>query len=247
MAVDPSKLSGLHKIIPYMWRVQNQNEFNATCVAYIDARDVQNILDEVVGPENWSCEYHTLTTGVGIQTFAKVGICIDRGNGTSEWVYKSDTGSESNTEENKGLISDSFKRSCVHWGIGRFLYNLGIQKIKTKKHTNNKLYPCDNNGNILWDGEALTDFINNKTKTNSSEEKIKYAEKKETVAPSYSTGSWSSETINKIKNIKKGDLIGKDVLKTLIPIYNEKYNTNFKNVVDFNNDELMNQLIAINE
>lgn len=38
------------------------------------------------------------------------------------WVYKSDCGSESNTEKEKGEASDSFKRACVNWGIGRELY-----------------------------------------------------------------------------------------------------------------------------
>ena len=30
---------------------------------------------------------------------------------------------ESNTEAEKGLASDSFKRACVNWGIGRELYS----------------------------------------------------------------------------------------------------------------------------
>ena len=38
------------------------------------------------------------------------------------WVSKEDTGVASRTEAEKGLASDSFKRSCVNWGIGRELY-----------------------------------------------------------------------------------------------------------------------------
>ena len=38
------------------------------------------------------------------------------------WVWKWDCGTESNTEKEKGEASDSFKRACVNWGIGRELY-----------------------------------------------------------------------------------------------------------------------------
>ena len=37
-------------------------------------------------------------------------------------MEKEDTGTESNTEAEKGLASDSFKRAGFNWGIGRELY-----------------------------------------------------------------------------------------------------------------------------
>lgn len=39
-----------------------------------------------------------------------------------QWISKEDTGTESYTEKEKGLASDSFKRACFNWGIGRELY-----------------------------------------------------------------------------------------------------------------------------
>ena len=39
-----------------------------------------------------------------------------------QWVSKQDVGTESNTEKEKGQASDSFKRACFNWGIGRELY-----------------------------------------------------------------------------------------------------------------------------
>ena len=39
-----------------------------------------------------------------------------------QWVEKEDTGTESFSEAEKGLASDSFKRACFNWGIGRELY-----------------------------------------------------------------------------------------------------------------------------
>ena len=47
-----------------------------------------------------------------------------------EWVSKSDCGSESNTEAEKGEASDSFKRACFNWGIGRELYTAPFIWVK---------------------------------------------------------------------------------------------------------------------
>lgn len=80
---------------------------------YKDARCDQNILDEVVGPFNWKRE-HTRDNKNCI-----VSIWDENKN---QWISKEDTGTESNTEKEKGLASDSFKRACFNWGIGRELY-----------------------------------------------------------------------------------------------------------------------------
>ena len=80
---------------------------------YKDARCDQNILDEVVGPYKWKRE-HTRDNRNCI-----VSIWSDE---LKQWISKEDTGTESNTEREKGLASDSFKRACFNWGIGRELY-----------------------------------------------------------------------------------------------------------------------------
>jgi hypothetical protein len=80
---------------------------------YKDARCDQNILDEVVGPFNWKRE-HTRDNKNCI-----VSIWDEK---KGQWISKEDTGTESNTEREKGLASDSFKRACFNWGIGRELY-----------------------------------------------------------------------------------------------------------------------------
>lgn len=98
---------------------------------YITARMAQNRLDEAVGPENWTVEYRETQRGV----VATVSIRIN-----GEWVAKSDGGGYAGMEvknrqgeyeideENdvKTAYSDSFKRACVVWGIGRYLYNDGV-------------------------------------------------------------------------------------------------------------------------
>ena len=153
-----TKIKDLIKELPYKWRVQSTKFGTTTCVAYIDARDCQDLLDEVVGAENWQTIYYEQN---GL-LFCKVGIFTGK-----EWVWKSDTGSESNVEKDKGHVSDAFKRACVSWGVGRFLYRLPIQRLKTKKHTNGKEYPyAPEKDKIIFDGETLTKYINWKLSNN---------------------------------------------------------------------------------
>ena len=80
---------------------------------YKDARCDMNILDETVGAFNWQ-RTHTRDNAnctVSLWDAEK-----------KMWISKEDTGTESNTEAEKGLASDSFKRACFNWGIGRELY-----------------------------------------------------------------------------------------------------------------------------
>ena len=84
-----------------------------TLLLYKDARVDQNILDETVGCMNWQKRY------VRDNANCIVGIWD---NDKKQWVEKEDTGTESFTEQEKGLASDSFKRACFNWGIGRELY-----------------------------------------------------------------------------------------------------------------------------
>lgn len=80
---------------------------------YKDARVDQNILDETVGPMNWQ-RHHSRDNANCIVSIWDTDKLM--------WVSKEDTGTESNTEAAKGLASDSFKRACFNWGIGRELY-----------------------------------------------------------------------------------------------------------------------------
>lgn len=124
-------LKALKKELPYKWRVQSANQYGATCVAYIDARFVQDILDDVCEPENWQVKYEEHKGNL----FASIGILI-----AGVWVWKSDCGTESQVEKQKGEASDAFKRAGVMWGIGRFLYSKGIVKLPVKEK-NGKYYP----------------------------------------------------------------------------------------------------------
>lgn len=86
-----------------------------TLLLYKDARADMNVLDETVGPFNWQRRHYELKNVL----YCSVGI---RPDADSDFTWKDDAGTESNTEAQKGESSDSFKRACVNWGIGRELY-----------------------------------------------------------------------------------------------------------------------------
>lgn len=94
-------------------RVGSVSRGKASLLLYKDARCDMAILDETVGPLNWQ-RHHSRDNANCI-----VSIWDDE---KKQWIEKEDTGTESNTEREKGLASDSFKRACVNLGIGRELY-----------------------------------------------------------------------------------------------------------------------------
>ena len=98
---------------------------------YKDARVDQNILDETVGVENWQREHYECKGNL----FCRVGIDTNAlaENAQPRWVWKADCGTESNTEAQKGEASDSFKRACFNWGIGRELYTAPFIWIPASK------------------------------------------------------------------------------------------------------------------
>lgn len=102
-------------------RVQSVKSKGLILLLYKTARCDMNILDETVGAENWQREHYECKGNL----FCRVGICVETKKGETifpEWVWKADCGVESNTEAQKGEASDSFKRACFNWGIGRELY-----------------------------------------------------------------------------------------------------------------------------
>jgi len=105
-------------------RVAQINEKGASLLLYKDARVDQNILDETVGPLNWQ-RRHTRDNANCI-----VSIWDEE---KKQWIEKEDTGTESNTEKEKGLASDSFKRACFNWGIGRELYTAPFIWVPAEK------------------------------------------------------------------------------------------------------------------
>ena len=126
-------------------RVQSAKQNGVILLLYKNARVDMNILDETVGAENWQREHYECKGNL----FCRVGIDINEGN---NWVWKADCGTESNTEAQKGESSDSFKRACFNWGIGRELYTspfiwVSADKcnIKEREYNGKKIYSCNDN------------------------------------------------------------------------------------------------------
>jgi hypothetical protein len=82
-----------------------------------------NILDETVGAFNWQRIHSRDNANCTVSIWDEE---------KKQWISKEDTGTESNTEAAKGLASDSFKRACFNWGIGRELYTAPFIWIKAE-------------------------------------------------------------------------------------------------------------------
>ena len=155
-----NQIKTLKKTIPFKWRVQSEIKDKplVRMIAYVDARDVAEQLDNIVGPANWTDHYQDVKGNL----FCSIGINV---NGT--WVYKSDCGVASRTEKEKGESSDAFKRAAVKWGINRDAYKVGMLDIPAKEFSGKK-YPCDATGKFLK-GQALYDFCNDLAKISELE------------------------------------------------------------------------------
>lgn len=94
-------------------RVGATTQKGFSLLLYKNARCDMQLLDEVVGSMNWKREHSRDNANCIVSIWD-----ADK----EAWVSKEDTGTESQTEKEKGLASDSFKRACVNWGIGRELY-----------------------------------------------------------------------------------------------------------------------------
>ena len=102
-------------------RPQTVKAGGCSLLLYKDARCDMTILDETYGSLNWKRE-HTRDNHNCIVSVWNSDI--------QQWISKEDTGIESNSEAAKGLASDSFKRACVNFGIGRELYTAPFIWVK---------------------------------------------------------------------------------------------------------------------
>lgn len=162
-------------------RVGATTDKGFTLLLYKDARVDANILDETVGAFNWQCKFYQVKNTM----ICSVGIYDEDRH---DFIWKDDAGDESNTEAVKGEASDSFKRACFKFGIGRKLYtspfvwiNKDENNIPNKSHYTVK--------EIEYNDKEITKLviINDKTKQ---------------VVYSYGTGAKVSN--NAVKSENKG-------------------------------------------
>lgn len=119
--------------------------------SYITARNVQDRLDDVVGPGNWSTHYvvlhHDPTKNVVVVQctltifgVSKADVGTNNNPDIPEFIEARDRNGERITDPDTGEVrmvknpawedepfkaaySDAFKRAGVGWGVGRWLYN----------------------------------------------------------------------------------------------------------------------------
>lgn len=96
-------------------RISTITEKGLSLLLYKDARVDQRILDETFGPFGWKRSHQSIEGNL----YCTVEI---RDKESGEWVTKQDVGTTGYAEKEKSQASDSFKRACFNWGIGRELY-----------------------------------------------------------------------------------------------------------------------------
>ena len=112
-------------------RVATINERGLSLLLFKDARVDQKILDETFGFLGWKRSHQVLDGNL----YCTVEVWDNK---KEQWVAKQDVGTMSYTEKEKGQASDSFKRACFNWGVGRELYTapfiwVGAEKTDIRK------------------------------------------------------------------------------------------------------------------
>lgn len=109
--------------LEYKVGATNADKTMGLALVYVQARAIQNRLDEVVGFENWRVSYQEIEGGY----LATLELRIN-----GEWISKQDGANKTDFEAIKGGISSAFKRVASVWGIGRYLYDIENQWLPIK-------------------------------------------------------------------------------------------------------------------
>ncbi len=124
-------------------RVSTINEKGLSLFLFKDARVDQRILDETFTPFGWKRTHQCIDGNL----YCTVEIWDEE---KGQWIAKQDVGTTSYSEKEKGQASDSFKRACFNWGLGRELYTapfiwvpatkVNIQRQGDRYTTTNKFF-----------------------------------------------------------------------------------------------------------
>lgn len=186
----------------------NSDKTKGLALAYIQARAIQNRLDEVVGIENWRVSYKEINGGF----LAKLELKIN-----NEWIAKEDGANITDYEAIKGGISSAFKRAASVWGIGRYLYEIESQWL-----------PIEQRGKTYVFKEAPK--LNNKNQENSGTNSVSKEEKAKNIELTF--GKYKGKTLGDIFNENKEYLVYLIANSKDTKIINAcKYLLNFKEVV----------------
>lgn len=126
---DPFPPTSIH------WRVgaTTQSKDKGIALAYLDARDVMQRLDDCCGPDKWQSRYPWSDNG---RVVCEIGVKIGE-----EWIWKANGAGATDYEADKGAFSDAFKRAAVLWGIGRYLYDLPNAWVEIEQRGKTYTFP----------------------------------------------------------------------------------------------------------
>ncbi|MGL5208369.1 Rad52/Rad22 family DNA repair protein [Cetobacterium sp.] len=185
----------------------NSDKTKGLALAYIQARAIQNRLDEVVGIENWRVSYKEINGGF----LAKLELKIN-----NEWIAKEDGANVTDYEAIKGGISSAFKRAASVWGIGRYLCEIESQWL-----------PIEQKGKAYIFKE--TPKLNNKDQENNSNNNTSKEERAKNIELTF--GKYKGKTLGDIFNENKEYLVYLIANSKDTKIVNAcKYLLNFKEV-----------------
>jgi hypothetical protein len=158
-----SKISWRAGAVSYHDKDTKKQPKSAIALAYIDARDVMERLDEVFGM-NWQCKYSHAEN----KTICELSVLID-----GVWITRSNGAGDSDVEAEKGAISDAFKRAGVMFGIGRYLYDLPNQWVEVDQYKKFSVTPLLPTGfyPVVTDKQAAEYVKQMLDETKSKEEK----------------------------------------------------------------------------
>lgn len=164
----------------------NKEGSGMSLLLYKTARTDANILDAVVGAENWQKRFYELKGNIYCSLGIRCKHEVENFDGTKrieeEWVWKDDCGKESQTEAEKGEASDSFKRAAFAWNIGRELYSSPFIWVSAKlgydKYTKFEVKEIDYDANkeinklVIVESKTKTIVFSHGTKDKVVEPKI---------------------------------------------------------------------------
>lgn len=151
-------------------RVASVKESGLSLLLYKDARVDQRILDETFGAFGWQRSHQCIDGNL----YCTVEV-YDKESGL--WIAKQDVGTMGYTEKEKSQASDSFKRACFNWGIGRELYSapfiwIPAEKASIKK--NGDRLCCTDHFSVQSIGYNGDREISSLTVANDSKKQIVY-------------------------------------------------------------------------
>ena len=166
-------------------RISQVGAWGVQLLLYKNARVDMDILDETFGPMGWQRHHYRDNANCIVSIWDSE---------KRMWIDKEDTGTQSNTEAEKGLASDSFKRACVNVGIGRELYTspqmfVRASDLKTLKEAGNGRWTCRDSfsvSEIQYDGRKIcfVQIVNQKTGG-----LIEFGKRLQTEEPAQETGT----------------------------------------------------------